>query len=248
MSKIFCEICGTAYNETATQCPICGSPRPASAEFSVDTPERSDAETRSTPVKGGRFSKSNVNKRLNSTAKPKTAAAAAPARKRRKKKKPSTAERVLTIARDLKSITVECFVTNPSEFDIGNVGFRWYFMPSAWNNANGGHMEIGPQKITRPHGYSFYKKEIDSVSEDTIRRIFLVKSPSIPVKTNSNQLSFKSAKTKTLTVTLHPAALFGGVAVWDTPDLFAATCEPFYKPVTIPPGGTVSYKAELKVH
>lgn len=98
MSKIFCEICGTAYNETATQCPICGSPRPASAEFSVDTPERSDAETRSTPVKGGRFSKSNVNKRLNSTAKPKAAAAAAPARKRRKKKKPSTAERVLTIA------------------------------------------------------------------------------------------------------------------------------------------------------
>lgn len=156
-------------------------------------------------------------------------------------------KRVLTFAKDLKSVTVECFVTNPSEFDIGGVGFRWYFMPAAWNNANGGHMEIGPQKITRPHGYSFYKKEIDSVSEATIRRIFLVKSPSILLKSNSNQLSFKSAKTQTLTVTLHPAARFGGVAVWDTPDLFAATCEPFYQPVTIPPGGTVSYKAELKV-
>jgi hypothetical protein len=154
-------------------------------------------------------------------------------------------KRVLTFARDLSSVTIECFVTNPTEIDIADVGFRWYFMPSTWDNNNGGCMEIGGKKIPRPHGYSFYKKEIDSASEATIRRIFLVKSPSIPV--NGTLLTFKAPKAKTMTVTLQPAAQFGGVAVWDTPDLFAATCEPFYKPVSLPPGGTVSYKAEIKV-
>lgn len=107
-------------------------------------------------------------------------------------------------------------------------------------------MEIGGKKISRPHGYSFYKKDIDGASEAVIRRIFLVKNPSIPVQ--GNVLKFKSAKGKSMQITLLPASCFGGVAVWDTPDLFAATCEPFYKPLTIAPGGSVSFRTEIKVY
>ncbi len=60
MSKIICEICGTSYPETATQCPICGCVRPADAHsVAGDTNEK----TGYTYVKGGRFSKSNVRKR-----------------------------------------------------------------------------------------------------------------------------------------------------------------------------------------
>lgn len=65
MSKIICDVCGTSYPETATQCPICGCVRSSdSVTVSGDT---SDAVVQSpsayTYVKGGRFSKANVKKR-----------------------------------------------------------------------------------------------------------------------------------------------------------------------------------------
>ncbi len=60
MSKVICDICGTSYPDTASQCPICGCVR------SADTAAISSSEERTgeyTYVKGGRFSKSNVRKR-----------------------------------------------------------------------------------------------------------------------------------------------------------------------------------------
>lgn len=59
MSKIICDICGTSYPETSTQCPICGCVRPAQAA----PVSESEQEEGYTYVKGGRFSKSNVKKR-----------------------------------------------------------------------------------------------------------------------------------------------------------------------------------------
>ncbi len=154
-------------------------------------------------------------------------------------------KRVITFSRDLKNITVETLLHNPSEMSMDNVGFRWYFMPCAWDNKNGGFMEIKDKKISRPHGYSFYKKDIDAASEAKIRRIFIVKSPSVSI--SGNVLNFKSPNGMGMDVTMFPAAEFGGVAVWDTPSLFAATCEPFYKPVTIAPGGKHSFKAVIRI-
>lgn len=64
MSKIICEVCGTSYPETSSQCPICGSARPmdtVAAEEEELLPE--SAGSGYTYVKGGRFSKSNVRKR-----------------------------------------------------------------------------------------------------------------------------------------------------------------------------------------
>ena len=65
MSKLICDICGTSYPDTATQCPICGCVRPAESAAVED----SDQEDRGyTYVKGGRFSKANVKKRNSSAA------------------------------------------------------------------------------------------------------------------------------------------------------------------------------------
>ncbi len=68
MSKIICDICGTAYAETAKQCPICGSVRQGDAKR-VTNEVKSDGNvsTGYTYVKGGRFSKSNVKKRSKGT-------------------------------------------------------------------------------------------------------------------------------------------------------------------------------------
>lgn len=65
MSKIICDVCGTSYPETATQCPICGCVR--SVDAKVVTGSTNEAESQATStytyVKGGRFSKANVKKR-----------------------------------------------------------------------------------------------------------------------------------------------------------------------------------------
>lgn len=65
MNKIICDVCGTSYGETATQCPICGCVRPSDVTVvSGDTSVTEAAEsTTYTHVKGGRFSKSNVRRR-----------------------------------------------------------------------------------------------------------------------------------------------------------------------------------------
>ena len=55
MSKVICDVCGTTYPETAATCPICGSAKTSAAQTS--------AGSGYSPVKGGRFSKTNVRKR-----------------------------------------------------------------------------------------------------------------------------------------------------------------------------------------
>lgn len=67
MNKIICDVCGTSYPETDTQCPICGCVRPGEAHTIdgdvADQPGNAEAGSY-TYVKGGRFSKSNVRKRI----------------------------------------------------------------------------------------------------------------------------------------------------------------------------------------
>ena len=64
MSKIICDVCGTSYPETADQCPICGCVRPVEVQGVITDDENPENATGYTYVKGGRFSKSNVRKRL----------------------------------------------------------------------------------------------------------------------------------------------------------------------------------------
>lgn len=65
MSKIICDICGTSYPESGTQCPICGSVRPADLNAVLHTSETAEERPNGsyTHVRGGRFSKANVKKR-----------------------------------------------------------------------------------------------------------------------------------------------------------------------------------------
>lgn len=65
MSKIICDVCGTSYPETATQCPICGCVRPVDVVTVNNDAETNEMQNKGsyTYVKGGRFSKANVKKR-----------------------------------------------------------------------------------------------------------------------------------------------------------------------------------------
>ena len=58
MSKVVCDVCGTAFAETASQCPICGTAK-SEATRSTSGSEKSGGYAY---VKGGRFSQANVRK------------------------------------------------------------------------------------------------------------------------------------------------------------------------------------------
>ena len=58
MSKIICDVCGSAYADTADQCPICGT---AKRETSASKPD-AQGDSGYNYVKGGRFSHANVRK------------------------------------------------------------------------------------------------------------------------------------------------------------------------------------------
>lgn len=66
MNKIICDICGTDYPETAPQCPICGCANAGGLTLTAQETGTGREKAAYTYVKGGRFSKSNVRKRLQS--------------------------------------------------------------------------------------------------------------------------------------------------------------------------------------
>ena len=64
MSKVICDVCGTAYPDTAANCPICNSARNSAEQTSAAATGGNDREQSGyVSVKGGRFSKKNVKKR-----------------------------------------------------------------------------------------------------------------------------------------------------------------------------------------
>ena len=63
MNKIICDVCGTDYPETAAQCPICGCSSAGAKAAAISNSADTESRT-STHVKGGRYSKANVRKRL----------------------------------------------------------------------------------------------------------------------------------------------------------------------------------------
>lgn len=67
MNKVICDVCGTAYPETSSQCPICGSAKVVNDQTAAGT---SSEESSYTFVKGGRFSKRNVRRRTGKPSRP----------------------------------------------------------------------------------------------------------------------------------------------------------------------------------
>lgn len=101
MSKIICDVCGTSYQETATQCPICGCVRSGEpVTVSGDTNDVQVSPVISyTHVRGGRFSKANVKKRNNGVPVYSSEAAPQPEKKKERakgeKKKSKASDKIL---------------------------------------------------------------------------------------------------------------------------------------------------------
>jgi len=60
MDKIICEVCGTSYQNSSSQCPICGYAKSVRPKTAFDQDRTGNYQY----VRGGRFSASNVKKRI----------------------------------------------------------------------------------------------------------------------------------------------------------------------------------------
>ena len=85
MSKIVCDVCGTAYPEASAQCPICGCVHGADVPVIENNTEEQQTTSTYHYVKGGRFSKANVRKRNAQAAKAQEKAAEKEPAKKSKK-------------------------------------------------------------------------------------------------------------------------------------------------------------------
>ena len=101
MSKLICEICGTSYPDNAEKCPICGY---VPSEEKAAVSEESSAYV---PVKGGRFSSSNVKKRTGAFDAPRSQPAFANSKK---KKKSNTGAIVVIVLLLLAIIAVSGYI------------------------------------------------------------------------------------------------------------------------------------------
>ena len=63
MSKIICDVCGTAYPETSDKCPICGSAKQIEGNTAPEPAAESEEQSVKAVTKGGHFSNTNVRKR-----------------------------------------------------------------------------------------------------------------------------------------------------------------------------------------
>lgn len=172
MSKVICDVCGTSYPETSTQCPICGCVRPA------DSPvvEETDRETGSyTYVKGGRFSKSNVRKRSQSTA-----------QEEKKENKPANKKAIGLI------IVLICLILI--------VVFMILYILSGWSNRQEQTKDPGNTQVdTTPvgcTGLSISKMEIKLTATG---EIWLLEATPSPVDT-TDKIVFSSSNDDVVTV------------------------------------------------
>ena len=128
MSKVICDICGTAYPETSAQCPICGCAKVSTAQTAAaDASQRAeDTATGYTYVKGGRFSKKNVRKRNKANGRIQERRTAAPTRSNEEKEeKTSVALVIIVILLLLAIVAVVIYIGmnifgNDSNPDSGN--------------------------------------------------------------------------------------------------------------------------------
>ena len=149
------------------------------------------------------------------------------------------------LSSDLKQVAFEVRLNNTQTVAMNDVGYRWSFIPAAWNNLNRGTVENNGRKFQRPNTYTLLNTNCDPASEQIMRRLFKVKSPTLQIK--GNLFRFAIPGKSVMQATFLPAEQFAGVAVWDTANMLAATFEPFYNPVMIPPGDTVAFESRFKV-
>lgn len=202
MSKIICDVCGTAYPDTAQQCPICGSARLAGQ--AADADETGGANTARDVSRhydrGGHFSKSNVKKR-NRTDRKRVLAAVPPEAKNpasgKAKKNPSNKGLIITaLVLLLAVIAMTVFIFLRFFWQAGNPGTPASSLPTEPSGPSAGLETSDPAVIP----CTSLSVKVPQVQLDAQGRAWLLEVKALPADTTQT-VTYASGDEHVATVT-----------------------------------------------
>ena len=133
--------------------------------------------------------------------------------------------KTITVSPDLKKLAFHVKLNNTQTSAMNDVGYRWSFIPAAWSKEGRGIVKNAGMDMAR------------------VGRLFGV--PKAIRNLQGNEFQFTVSGGRTVSARFLPGNQFAGAAVWHTPQ--ASTFEPFYLPVFIAPGESVSFSAEFRM-
>lgn len=188
MNKVVCYVCGTSYPESATQCPICGYVQTAETAVSDNGGDKGY-----TYVKGGRFSKANVKKRNQTSAKkPQVSENSKKKKPSGDAKKPKVTSIVLIVVLFLAIISVASYI------------LLRFFLPNDFLFEGFGDLTVVHNQETEP-------SEVEATVEPTVAETIETTEATVPLDCTAivlaeEFLQFDEIGTSfQLAVTLEPA-------------------------------------------
>lgn len=253
MSKVICEICGTAYPDSAASCPICGytgNSLEGTTLLEEELPQ--SAPRRTEPVKGGRFSKQNRKKEhaASTTTQPRQEspkAAHASGGKKTGRRKKNTTRRLAITAIVLLVLVLLVGAYIAMRFFIGRDSYRGTSLPSGPSDVAGSTTGSVPEdtstacialrlgNVTPETGVTFtgvgrvWKAEVTPVPENTTDSLSCVSSDESVVTASivDGQLQILSIGPGTATIT---------VSCGKVSNAFPVTCDFQAEPTDDPTG------------
>ena len=152
--------------------------------------------------------------------------------------------KTITVSPDLKKLAFHVNLNNTQTSAMNDVGYRWCFIPAAWSKEGRGIVKNAGMDMARPEKHLLFAgKNCTAWAEQVIGRLFGV--PKAIRNLQGNEFQFTVSGGRTVSARFLPGNQFAGAAVWHTPQ--ASTFEPFYLPVFIAPGESVSFSAEFRM-
>ena len=201
MNKVICDICGTAYPETASQCPICGNARQLDHIVAADTAAASAVRPK---VRGGRFSKANVRKR--NKANKAAAAGSVAAAKPPKASNSSKNQRPQNNGSNKGLVITAIILLIAIIFVVAFILLRFVFPASMWQNTDTTTTPATPgtsaaDTTAAPTGVACteLKVDVERIELDAVGRAWLLSVKPQPADT-TDEVVFTSSDEKVVTV------------------------------------------------
>lgn len=247
MSKIICDVCGTSFSDTATQCPICGCVPSEDTRIMVATIISSKEDEERGPytyVKGGRFSKANVKKRSSGKA----VKNKEPKQVKEKKEKPAKKAKLFPNLTENRGLVIAVLALLLAIVAVvAYIAFR-FFIPFGNNNKKPANTSVTQQQQQeKPNQTEDSQEPDDQVDENTENEDTQIEDPDVTVDESVACTDFtisvesielkEAGETQQIVVTVTPENTTDSV-VFESDDTAVATVDNDGNVVAVAAGNT----------
>ena len=162
-----------------------------------------------------------------------------------------TIRQTILVSKDLRTLKISTELIDSHNAETGSgsftLGFRYHFFPGNMNDRKGDILMSSKGKeliFTRKMKRQIYALGMTPATQK-ISKLFECADAPVLLDNGTVFMRKEGAKDR-VRMQGFPQKLFGGYAVWDTPDNKFPTFEPFFQPVTIKDGQKAAFSIELK--